>query len=97
MENSKLLTFQSPAAIPVCATYRNIKFPHFVPAVYLRSVRSAHPTPIMSQININGLFSGEHKLCTRLWTNRSYNVDECLASIVLGILTSAADTHYTIS
>jgi len=30
MENSKLLTFQSPPATPVCATYRNIKSPRIL-------------------------------------------------------------------
>jgi len=30
MENSKLLTFQSPAATLVCVTYRNIKNPRIL-------------------------------------------------------------------
>jgi hypothetical protein len=74
MENSKLLTFQSPAATPVCVNYRNIQRPpHFGQTVYLRSVRCSHQTQIISPVNINGLFSGEQTLCARRCTNRSYN------------------------
>jgi hypothetical protein len=113
MENSKLLTFRSPAATPVCAAYRNINSPRilakqctYVPygahskhrlfPHYLCSVRCSQQTQIISPVNSNGLFPGEHKLCARRCTNRSYNVEECQTSIVLSISTPVADTNYTV-